>query len=110
MICLVPAEITIPPSNITVEAGSSLITFTCVAIGVPTPTFSWLRENQTLVQTSRILPVGQALRITNVALEDQGVYTCLVRNIAGSDSASANLIVFGMLAIRCFNSLLGFLL
>ena len=98
MICLVPAEITTPPSNITVESGSPLITFTCVAIGVPTPTFSWLRENQTLVQTSRILPVGQTLRISNVALGDQGVYTCQVRNVAGSDSASAYLIVFGMLS------------
>ena len=97
MICLVPAEITDPPSNITVEAGSSLIRFDCIAIGIPAPSHTWLREDQTLERTSRILPIGQTLRILNVVLGDQGVYTCQVSNVAGSDSASANLIVFGML-------------
>lgn len=97
MICLVPAEITDPPSNITVEAGSSLIRFDCIAIGIPIPTYTWLREDQTLETTSRIIPTGQTLRILNVVLGDQGLYTCQVSNVAGSDSASANLIVFGML-------------
>ncbi|XP_060787017.1 hemicentin-1 isoform X2 [Neoarius graeffei] len=61
----------------------------CVADGVPPPTVSWMKGGRPLEDSRAVLHRdGQILTISNVQVEDAGVYTCLVSNPAGEDGRS----------------------
>ncbi|XP_026768070.3 hemicentin-1 isoform X3 [Pangasianodon hypophthalmus] len=61
----------------------------CVADGVPPPTVSWMKDGRPLEDSRVVLHRdGQILTISNIQVEDAGVYTCLVSNLAGEDGRS----------------------
>nr|ABX90059.1 hedgling [Amphimedon queenslandica] len=93
----VPARITVPPSDVTANIGQAFVRFICQAEGIPNPTFSWRRESEVVEASGRISLSGNQLVIAQVDLLDSGTYTCIASNPAGSDSASAELNVFGAL-------------
>ena len=56
----------------------------------------WVRGNGTHLQSDSHLGArGGRLEVHNVTLSDAGKYTCVGRNILGSESKSAKLIVEG---------------
>lgn len=82
---------------VTVDEGGRAV-LDCNATGNPTPTVSWF-------QSSLPVPVPGDMRIrqasndslivTNVSAEDGGVYVCEASNIAGSETATLELVVNG---------------
>ncbi|MBN3302329.1 HMCN1 protein, partial [Amia calva] len=80
------------PRVMKVQVGHT-IDIPCIAQGVPTPAISWLKDGSALlidgVQYSSS-PEG-TLTIGEVALEDDGVYTCVASNVAGRDEADVQL-------------------
>ena len=70
--------------------------FQCSVSGNPQPTMIWVRGNGThLKSDSHLGARGGRLEVHNVTLSDAGKYTCVGRNILGSESKSAKLIVEG---------------
>lgn len=65
------------------------ISLSCPATGVPPPAISWRKENETLLQSGTELILGA------VNYENEGRYTCVATNIAGSAEASSDLAVEG---------------
>lgn len=82
----VPPMITIPPTNVAVEQGMPA-QFMCVAIGIPTPSISWLKNGVPLQQNTN------AIQLASTQLSDQAVYSCVASNNAGTAQASANLTI-----------------
>ena len=75
------------------------IRLNCLFEGEPIPTITWYC-NEILIKPDEhwaitILDDSSILEISNVALEDSGIYTCRAVNEAGSASTSANVIVTG---------------
>jgi neogenin len=75
------------------EVGSSA-TLDCAANGNPIPFITWLKDGATVDLShldTRFAKVGAgSLHITNVAVEDEGVYQCRAENSEDSlDSAAA---------------------
>uniref|UniRef100_A0A8C4QQ90 Contactin 3a, tandem duplicate 2 n=1 Tax=Eptatretus burgeri TaxID=7764 RepID=A0A8C4QQ90_EPTBU len=64
----------------------------CKASGNPTPSYSWLKNGESLISTDKLHlgPQGE-LHIFFVELSDSGMYQCLTRNANGSLSSSAEL-------------------
>ena len=79
--------ITIPPSDQTVLAGAA-VTLRAVSIGTPAPTYQWARNGEAIAGAT-----GAALTLATVALADAGRYTVTATNVAGTSTASAELIV-----------------
>ncbi|XP_064082631.1 protein sax-3-like [Macrobrachium nipponense] len=63
--------------------------------GVPEPHLVWLRDGREMTNTSRVsVAVDGDLVITDVTLEDSGMYVCRAQNVAGSrDTAPTELII-----------------
>lgn len=79
-----------------VQVGHS-IDLTCVAQGVPEPAVSWKKDSMALVADGAhysLSPDG-TLSVRQVALTDEGVYTCAASNVVGQDEASIQLQVQG---------------
>lgn len=91
----VPPRIISGPGDIAVSSGQPLVTFSCMAEGVPTPRFTWSFAGQSLEASGRVSPNGGQLIITGVTEDDDGTYTCIASNEAGTDSRSGTLTVFG---------------
>ncbi|XP_072563615.1 hemicentin-1 [Paramormyrops kingsleyae] len=72
-----PEEVSVPVN--------SLLELECVAEGVPPPTLSWLKDGLPLVDVDIVQGDGALLRITEVQVEDAGLYTCLASSPAGED-------------------------
>ncbi|XP_065349505.1 contactin [Cloeon dipterum] len=70
------------------------VTIKCNPEAAPMPKFTWKKENNVLGSsgTRRILENGN-LVITRVSREDAGVYTCIARNVHGSDESRGRLVV-----------------
>ena len=90
------------PINLQVISGQT-VHIKCEAHGNPAPHISWLYNGTALIQTADLHPVfsatkqkaGSILRITNVKVSHEGSYTCVARNILGTDRKSWNLVVYG---------------
>lgn len=72
----------------------------CQFQGEPQPTITWYRNESVLLPTADRLgittePTSSVLEISQVVLEDTGIYTCRAVNEAGSAITSANFIVQG---------------
>ncbi|KAL4660770.1 hemicentin-1-like [Arapaima gigas] len=64
---------------------NSLLELECSAEGVPRPTLSWLKDGRPLKDIAAVQRDGQLLRISNMQVEDAGLYTCLASSPAGED-------------------------
>ncbi|KAK3506808.1 hypothetical protein QTP70_028372 [Hemibagrus guttatus] len=88
----VPPHILPGPRVMTVQVEHS-IDLPCVAQGVPQPSVMWKKDGTTLVADGArySLSADGTLTVRQVALSDEGVYTCLASNVAGQDEASVQL-------------------
>ncbi|XP_066533975.1 hemicentin-1 [Hoplias malabaricus] len=86
---LVPPTILAGPRVMKVQAEHSL-DLPCVAQGVPQPSLTWLKDGTSLLLDEARYSVSTdgTLTVQQVALTDEGVYTCVASNIAGQDEAS----------------------
>ncbi|XP_013862624.1 hemicentin-1 isoform X1 [Austrofundulus limnaeus] len=84
-----------PVEPVTVVQGS-LVTLTCEARGVPPPTLTWMKDGQPLSLHRNLLLDGEEtrLQLPDVAPSDEGLYSCVASNQAGSSTKSFNLTVF----------------
>ncbi|KAM6927298.1 contactin-2 [Xenentodon cancila] len=77
-------------SDSEVEISSDLY-WSCLAAGKPRPSVRWLRNGQPLSSQDRLEVNGGHLRISNLALEDSGMYQCVAENKHGTIYSSAEL-------------------
>ena len=81
-----PEIISLPP-NMTVDEGDTIL-MECIARGFPIPRIRWIRDNHTLREVSR-------LELSQLTIQDAGVYRCIAENVAGNATATAVLSVRG---------------
>ncbi|XP_078517613.1 leucine-rich repeats and immunoglobulin-like domains protein 1 isoform X2 [Lissotriton helveticus] len=83
-----------PLEDRTVSVGAT-VALQCKASGSPAPRITWLKGDEALVVTERhhFTPGNQLLIIRNVALEDEGKYTCVMSNTLGTERAHSHLTV-----------------
>lgn len=70
---------------------SSELHWSCVATGKPRPNVHWLRNGQPLTTQDRVEVNGPRLKISNLALEDSGMYQCVAENKHGTIYSTAEL-------------------
>ncbi|HTY88688.1 MAG TPA: immunoglobulin domain-containing protein [Candidatus Acidoferrum sp.] len=90
----VPPTITVPPTNQTVGAKTT-VTFAVSAAGTAPLNYQWQLSGTNLINNSHVSGVtGTTLTITNVMTNDMGNYVVIVTNVGGSaTSAVATLTV-----------------
>ena len=82
------------------ESGTA--SFQCEAEGNPKPKVTWLKQNSSLPADKRVVSSRGGLMITDVKSEDEGLYTCVARNILGEMALSATLTVQGDKNLHCY--------
>lgn len=70
---------------------SSELHWSCVAAGKPRPSVHWLRNGQPITTQDRVEVNGPQLRVSNLALEDSGMYQCVAENKHGTIYSTAEL-------------------
>ncbi|XP_030634184.1 contactin-2 [Chanos chanos] len=70
---------------------SSELHWSCIASGKPRPTIRWLRNGQPLGTQDRVEVNNGRLKISNLALEDSGMYQCVAENKHGTIYSNAEL-------------------
>ncbi|XP_046406414.1 Down syndrome cell adhesion molecule-like protein Dscam2 [Ischnura elegans] len=85
------------------------VSLKCIATGNPTPQMRWTLDGFALPQSERFL-IGQYVtvhgdvishvNISNVQVEDGGIYQCTARNRVGEVMHSADLRIYGLPSIR----------
>ncbi|XP_054162943.1 protein turtle-like [Oppia nitens] len=83
-----------PPEFSYVRVGSTL-TLNCIAVGTPSPTVVWQKDNLPIETKTNIKIVGSELRIENLGESDIGDYQCVAKNRQGSVTANTKVIVAG---------------
>ncbi|XP_053705091.1 basement membrane-specific heparan sulfate proteoglycan core protein isoform X1 [Synchiropus splendidus] len=82
-----PPSVTSPPEESVQAARGSTVTFTCQAVGVPTPIISWRLNWGHIPVSGRISMTSEngrgTLTIRDVKEADQGAYTCEAINAKG---------------------------
>ncbi|XP_077945716.1 basement membrane-specific heparan sulfate proteoglycan core protein isoform X7 [Gasterosteus aculeatus] len=82
-----PPSVTSPPEESVEAARGATVTFTCQAVGVPTPIISWRLNWGHIPLSSRISMTSEngrgTLTIRDVKESDQGAYTCEAINAKG---------------------------
>ena len=107
-------EVVENPKNQSVFIGSN-VTFNCTAMGLPTPTISWMKNNDSCVVTSdvraRVVSDNKnnhsQLIINKVRIEDNGKYQCVASNSAGERKSSAAFLYIkelGKTPLHCWKS------
>ena len=61
----------------------SQVTLECniTAQGMPSATFGWNKNGYTISQDATVNSFSLALTLRNITMEDNGVYTCIARNV-----------------------------
>lgn len=84
--CVPPSVSSPPQESMRVERGST-VTFTCTAVGTPTPIITWRLNWGHIPPSSRITTTSEngygTLTIRDVKEGDQGAYTCEAINAKG---------------------------
>ncbi|KAM9326761.1 leucine-rich repeats and immunoglobulin-like domains protein 1 [Gastrophryne carolinensis] len=88
------------PRDNTIRAGTTA-RLECAADGHPTPEIAWQKDGGTDFPAARerrmhVMPDDDVFFITDVKLEDMGIYSCTAQNSAGSVSANATLTILEM--------------
>ncbi|MED6268612.1 hypothetical protein CHARACLAT_024207, partial [Characodon lateralis] len=86
-----PPLVTVELQQLEVAYGET-VRIICQARGKPTPSVMWLHNARPLAPSSRHRLTSRALRISNVSVQDDGLYQCMAENGLGSSQASARLI------------------
>ncbi|CAL8251670.1 unnamed protein product [Boreogadus saida] len=80
------------------------VEFSCRVSGRPAPRVEWSRDGEVLSRDGdphvEFLEEGQVLRVKSVRLRDQGLYQCLARNDAGTQTRQFSLTVQAPPSIR----------
>ncbi|XP_054833609.1 contactin-4 [Eublepharis macularius] len=79
--------------HVTIEEN---IFWECKANGRPKPSYSWLKDGESLIPQERIQIEHGTLTITSVNLSDTGMYQCMAENRHGVIYASAELSVIAV--------------
>ncbi|KAM8933893.1 hemicentin-2 [Pelodytes ibericus] len=89
-----------PPQSV-IEGQS--VSFTCECHGVPSPSLTWSKNGSPLESEdsglTQLSAGGRLLHILKVQASDEGSYTCLCNNAAGSSEQEYELEVYGLPAI-----------
>ncbi|XP_016078586.1 PREDICTED: leucine-rich repeats and immunoglobulin-like domains protein 1 isoform X1 [Miniopterus natalensis] len=85
------------PHDIAIRTGT-MARLECAATGHPNPQIAWQKDGGTDFPAARerrmhVMPDDDVFFITDVKLDDMGVYSCTAQNSAGSVSANATLTV-----------------
>lgn len=85
------------PHDIAIRTGTTA-RLECAATGHPSPQIAWQKDGGTDFPAARerrmhVMPDDDVFFITDVKLDDMGVYSCTAQNLAGSISANATLTV-----------------
>ncbi|XP_022428315.1 leucine-rich repeats and immunoglobulin-like domains protein 1 [Delphinapterus leucas] len=85
------------PHDIAVRTGT-MARLECAATGHPNPQIAWQKDGGTDFPAARerrmhVMPDDDVFFITDVKIDDMGVYSCTAQNSAGSISANATLTV-----------------
>ena len=93
-----------PPENLTVVHPQSAI-FLCHATAQPRPEITWWRMGNQLVRQPGVIEIsadtsGERMVLSNLTIimtdpSDAGEYICMATNVAGQDTAAAELTVYG---------------
>ncbi|XP_063071450.1 contactin-2 [Engraulis encrasicolus] len=70
---------------------SSELQWSCLAAGKPRPSIRWYRNGQPLSTQARVQVNNGKLKISNLALEDSGMYQCVAENKHGTIYSNAEL-------------------
>ena len=84
------------PQNAEAFEGAT-VRFHCSVSADPPPSITWYKNGAALATSSKydIESGEEALLVRDVSARDQGVYECVVENMAGVVRAEATLTVFG---------------
>ncbi|PFX14034.1 Peroxidasin [Stylophora pistillata] len=85
-------SIRVPPTSIVVNE-TNKASLQCLVEGNPEPMVKWLKQNSSLPKEKRIVQSRGDLLIMDVTSRDNGMYTCVAKNILGVMKASATLTV-----------------
>jgi hypothetical protein len=89
LVVVSPPAITAQPTNQTVEAGATTVTFAVTATGTEPLSYQWQDGTNNLVDGGQINgAISNVLTISNVQLTNNGIYTVTVTNLAGSVTSS----------------------
>ena len=99
----------IPDQVTTAAVEMSTVTFSCQATGIPSPTISWYRNGAMLspttdsritigtptqqLQITQVYQVTRNITISNIAISDTGLYSCVGTNAYGNGSNAFTLTV-----------------
>ena len=101
-----PSIVSPPISMVVNKSGTA--SFQCQTDGNPKPKVTWLKQYSSLPADKRVVSSRGVLMITDVTSEDEGIYTCVARNILGEMTSSATLTVQGEKYLPCnIRNLLG---
>ncbi|KAI4587988.1 hypothetical protein MJG53_002396 [Ovis ammon polii x Ovis aries] len=82
-----PPQVVTPPQELIQASRGQTVTFTCVAIGVPTPIINWRLNWGHIPSHPRVMVTSEGgrstLTIHGVKEADQGAYTCEAMNARG---------------------------
>lgn len=94
LIHIAPPVIIRPPEDLAVEV-DRLVTIPCVSDGIPIPDVMFLMDGNEVEVDTRVTQAGQFLVITRADIGDDGLYSCMAENSAGTaESEAARLVVF----------------
>ena len=91
-------------SNVTIKAGQTA-TLEAQYIAEPEPTQMWSTDNKPEVKEDErckmtLEPTKVRIVITNAKRSDTGKYTIKLTNSSGSDTASCDLIILGLILVN----------
>ncbi|XP_061073123.1 LOW QUALITY PROTEIN: contactin-5-like [Conger conger] len=71
----------------------------CRATGKPRPTYRWLRNGAPIPPEGRVTFMGLTMSISNLRLEDSGMYQCIAENKYGAIYSNAQLSVLASVPV-----------
>ena len=79
MVLVPPSIASTAQKEVTVKEGGEF-TLNCTAQGYPNPNVTWVRINGKPLPDGKLRHEGSSLRVTNVHMQDRGIFRCLADN------------------------------